>query len=174
MESRLKIALFGGSFNPIHAGHVGIAEKAIAEWALDRVLFIPAKMNPFRVGEQVAGGFTDAERWDFVVRVCAANPKFEAWDVDLKRAEGPSYAINTVRAAMARFPGASFFWIIGEDNIAGLPKWKDWETLQTLCRFIAYPRTRESSTEIRRRLLVGESVAEFLPKSIADKLTGHF
>ena len=171
MESRVRIALFGGSFNPIHAGHVGIAEKAISDWSLDRVLFIPAKVNPFKAGQNpadLAGGFTEAERWDFVVRVCRTNPKFEAWDIDLKRPDGPSYAIDTVRAARLRFPGAAFYWIIGEDNVEGLPRWKDWETLKTLVQFIAYPHTRESSTEIRARRARGEAFAEFLPSCLVD------
>ena len=173
MESRVRIALFGGSFNPIHAGHVGIAEKAISDWSLDRVLFIPARVNPFKVGQEPAdqvGGFSDAERWDFVRRVCATHPKFEAWDIDLTRPEGPSYAIDTVRAAQVRFPGATLFWLIGADNVEGLPRWKDWETLKTLVQFIAFPRTRESSTEIRARRVRGESVAEFLPPCVAEAI----
>lgn len=164
----MKIGLFGGSFNPIHAGHLGIAEKAVADWCLDLLLFIPAKVNPFKVGLETAGGFTDAQRWDFVVRVCATNPKFEPWDIDLARADGPSYAIDTVRVAETRWPGAELFWIIGEDNVADLPRWKDWETLKTRVRFVTYPRTPESSTEIRRRLRTGASVADLLPPCLAE------
>lgn len=164
----MKIGLFGGSFNPIHAGHLGIAEKAVADWCLDLLLFIPAKVNPFKAGVETAGGFTDAQRWDFVVRVCATNPKFAPWDIDLARADGPSYAIDTVRVAEARWPGAELFWIIGEDNVADLPRWKDWETLRTRVRFVPYPRTPESSTEIRRRLLAGASVVDLLPPCLAE------
>ena len=73
----MRIGLFGGSFNPIHSGHLGIAGKAVTDWRLDLLLFIPAKVNPFKVGASgtdVAGGLTDAVRWDLVVRVCALNP----------------------------------------------------------------------------------------------------
>lgn len=168
----MKVGLFGGSFNPIHAGHLGIARKAVADRCLDLLYFIPAKVNPFKLGADVAGGFTDAQRWDFVTRVCARNPKFRAWDIDLARADGPSYAIDTVRAASARHPGAELFWIIGEDNVGDLPRWKDWETLRTLVQFVAYPRTPESSTEIRRRLLAGEPVADLVPPCVAEALAG--
>jgi len=170
----MRIGLFGGSFNPIHSGHLGIAEKAVRDWCLDLLLFIPAKVNPFKVGASgtdVAGGLPDEVRWDLVTRVCALNPKFRAWDIDLTRADGPSYAIDTVRAAQARHPGAELFWLIGEDNVADLPRWKDWETLKTLARFIDFPRTPESSTEIRRRLVAGESISDLVPACVAACLT---
>ena len=169
----MRIGLFGGSFNPIHSGHLGIAEKAVTDWCLDLLFFIPAKVNPFKVGASgtdVAGGLTDAVRWDLVTRVCALNPKFRAWDIDLKRADGPSYAIDTVRVAQGLHPGAELFWLIGADNIAGLPRWKDWETLKTLVTFIDFPRTPESSTEIRRRLVAGESIADLVPPCVVEGL----
>ena len=136
----MRIGLFGGSFNPIHSGHLGIAGKAVTDWRLDLLLLIPAKVNPFKVGASgtdLAGGLPDAVRWELVACACAANPKLEPWDIELRRADGPSYAIDTVRAAEARFPGATFFYVIGEDNIAGLPRWKDWETLKTRVRFVS-------------------------------------
>ena len=171
MESSLRIGLFGGSFNPVHSGHVGIAERALTELALDRMLFIPAKVNPFKVDDgEAVGGLPEPLRWELVRMVCAGRPEFEAWDVDLRRGEGPSYAIDTVRAAQERFPGAELFWIIGEDNIEGLPRWKDWEELKTLVRFVPYPRTPESSTEIRRRLVAGESVAGLVPECVETAL----
>ena len=169
----MRIGLFGGSFNPIHSGHLGIAEKAVRDRCLDLLYFIPAKVNPFKIGASgtdVAGGLTDAVRWDLVIRVCALNPKFAPWDIDLKRPDGPSYAIDTVRAAQARFPGAELFWLIGEDNVADLPRWKDWDTLKTLAQFIVFPRTPESSTEIRRRLVAGESIADLVPSCVAARL----
>lgn len=169
----MRIGLFGGSFNPIHSGHVGIAERAIAELCLDKVLFVPAKVNPFKVGvsgADVPGGLADGVRWNLVRRVAKTNPRFEAWDVELCRDGGPSYAIDTVYAAMERFPGAELFYIIGEDNVEGLPMWKDYQTLRTLCTFVPYPRTKESSTEIRRRLVSGESIADLVPACISIAL----
>ena len=170
----MRIGLFGGSFNPIHSGHLGIAERAVRDRCLDLLYFIPAKVNPFKVGASgtdVAGGLPDDVRWDLVTRVCALNPKFRPWDIDLKRADGPSYAIDTVRAARILHPGAELFWLIGEDNVADLPRWKDWDTLQTLVQFVAFPRTPESSTEIRRRLVAGESIAGLVPPCVAARLT---
>ncbi len=168
----MRIGLFGGSFNPIHSGHLGIARKALDDHALDRLLFIPAHISPFKTGSSgvnVPGGFPDEVRRGFVELVCALDSRFELWDVELVRG-GVSYAIDTVRAARQRFPDAELFFVIGEDSVPGLSRWREWDELRRLCRFVAYPRTRESSTEIRRRLLAGESVADMVPPCILAPL----
>ena len=170
-EHAARIGIFGGSFNPIHAGHLGIARRAVEELSLDRLLFVPAKVNPFKVVTgAVAGGLSDDQRWDLVQRVAALDARFEAWDFEIRQPAGPSYAIDTVLAAEARFPGAALFYIIGEDNVASLHLWKDWELLRRKCTFVPYPRTRESSTEIRRRLLAGESIDDLVPPCVAAAL----
>lgn len=167
--SPARVGLFGGSFNPIHSGHLGIALRALADWRLDRLYLVPAHVSPFKTDappDRVAAGFTDAERRQMVEAVCAADPRLVPWTIELDRG-GVSYAIDTVRAARARHPGAEIFFVVGEDSVAGLPRWRDWTTLRTLCRFVSYPRTRESSTEIRRRLAAGESVADLVPPAVA-------
>ena len=168
-----RIGIFGGSFNPVHSGHLGIARRAVEELSLDRLLFVPAKVNPFKVADgAVAGGLSDARRWELVRLVAGLDPRFEAWDFEIRQTSGPTYAIDTVRAAEARFPSAAFYYIIGEDNVADLPKWKDAELLRRKCTFVPYPRTRESSTEIRRRLLAGEPVDDLVPPCVAAALGG--
>ncbi len=168
-----RIGIFGGSFNPVHSGHLGIARRAVEELSLDRLLFVPAKVNPFKVADgAVAGGLSDARRWELVRLVADLDPRFEAWDFEIRQQPGPSYAIDTVLAAEARFPGASLFYIIGEDNVAALHQWKDWDLLSRKCTFVPYPRTRESSTEIRRRLLAGEPVDDLVPPCVAAALGG--
>jgi len=167
-----RIGIFGGSFNPIHLGHLGIARRAVEELSLDRLLFVPAKVNPFKAGTgEVAGGLSDDQRWDLVQRVADLDARFEAWDFEIRQSVGPSYAIDTVLAAEARFSGAKLFYVIGEDNVADLPKWKDWDELRVRCTFVPYPRTRESSTEVRRRLLAGEPIDGFVPPCVAAVLS---
>ena len=169
-----KVGIFGGSFNPIHSGHLGIARRAVEELLLDRLLLVPAKVNPFKAGTgEVPGGLSDDRRWELVRLVADLDPRFEAWDFEISQPPGPSYAIDTVRAAEARFPGAALFYIIGEDNVAALPQWKDWDLLNRKCTFVPYPRTRESSTEIRRRLLAGEPVDDLVPPCVAAVLGNH-
>ena len=169
-----RVGIFGGSFNPIHSGHLGIARRAVEELSLDRLLFVPAKVNPFKAfAGAVPGGLSDDLRWELVRLVADLDPRFEAWDFEIRQQPGPSYAIDTVLAAEARFPGVVLFYIIGEDNVAALHQWKDWDLLSQKCTFVPYPRTHESSTEIRRRLLAGESIDELVPPCVAAMLATH-
>ena len=163
-ESVRRVGLFGGSFNPFHRGHLNLALKALTALELDILYVIPAKVSPFKTDcppDKALAGFDDAERWRRVVAACAVDSRLIPWDIELTRG-GVSYAIDTVRAAHLRHPEAELFFVIGEDSRAGLPRWKDWEILRTLCRFAVFPRTEESSTEIRRRLASGESADEWL------------
>lgn len=169
-----RIGIYGGSFNPIHAGHLGLALKAVADHQLEKVLVVPAKVSPFKTDTpQDDVTFTDAQRWHLVTLACADQPLLEPWDVELRRG-GVSYAIDTVREVRAANPGAEIYFIIGEDSVEGLPRWKDWPMLKTLAHFVSYPRTRESSTEIRRRLSAGESVADLLPSAVAQAIGQMF
>jgi nicotinate-nucleotide adenylyltransferase len=164
----VRIGLYGGSFNPVHAGHVGIARRAIAELTLDRLLVIPAAVSPFKVGASGLGavGFSPEARLALVRAAFADVPCATVDERELRRG-GVSYAIDTVRAVAAEHPGAELFFIVGEDSVAGLPHWKAAEELKRLCRFVVYPRTRESSTEIRRRLAAGEAVGDLVPPAVA-------
>ena len=147
----MRIGLYGGSFNPVHLGHVGIAKRAIADLGLDKLIVIPANVSPFKTATATG---TEASRfwtWDRVEMVKAAFGDVEKTTVDLREIErgGVSYAIDTVREIAAENPGAELFFVIGEDSVEGLPRWKDIEELKKLVTFKAYPRTPESSTEIR-------------------------
>jgi FMN phosphatase YigB (HAD superfamily) len=93
----------------------------------------------------------------------------EPFDFEL-RSGGVSYSIDTVRAVKALYPGAELFFIIGEDNVADLARWKEPEELKRLVTFVPFPRTPESSTEVRRRLSAGESVGDLVPRAVADFL----
>ena len=140
----MKIGLYGGSFNPVHLGHVGIARRAIADLSLDRLIVIPANISPFKAEHPMV--------WERVELVQAAFRDLEKTIVDLREiARGVvSYAIDTVREIAAENPGAELFFIIGEDSVEGLPRWKESDALQQLCTFKSYPRTPESSTAIRK------------------------
>ena len=153
----MRIGLYGGSFNPVHLGHVGIARRAIADLGLDKLIVIPAHVSPFKTA-------TDAEAsrfwtWDRVEMVKAAFRDVEKTTVDLREIErgGVSYAIDTVREIRDEFSASAsnsnsslqLYFIIGEDSVEGLPRWKDIEELKKLVSFKAYPRTPESSTAIR-------------------------
>ena len=140
----MRIGLYGGSFNPVHLGHVGIAKRAIADLALDKLIVIPANVSPFKTEQPMP--------WDRVEMVKAAFRDLEKTIVDLREIErgGTSYAIDTVRQIAAENPGAELVFVIGEDSVGGLPRWKDIDELKRLCTFKSYPRTPESSTAIRK------------------------
>ncbi|MBR1871552.1 MAG: nicotinate (nicotinamide) nucleotide adenylyltransferase [Kiritimatiellae bacterium] len=162
-----RIGIFGGSFNPVHNGHIRVALAAARDCNLDKVFAIPAHVSPFKTSSPP---WPDAFRLE-LVRIAFAPfaPLLEVSAFEIERA-CTSYAIDTVRHFKALYPGAEIFFIIGEDSLAGLPRWKDWTELQRLAHFKAYPRTFESSTEIRRRLASGEDISGFVPAAIIPKL----
>ena len=125
----MRIGLYGGSFNPVHLGHIGIAKRAIADLALDKLIVIPANVSPFKTEQPMP--------WDRVELVKAAFRDLEKTVVDLREIErgGTSYAIDTVRQIAAENPGAELYFVIGEDSVEGLPRWKDIDELKKLCTF---------------------------------------
>ena len=162
-----RIGVYGGSFNPIHSGHIGIARRAAAEHALGKVIVVPAKVSPFKTSAKAdTVVFTDAQRWEMVQAACAPYPELTPCDIELKRG-GVSYTVDTLRTLHQEYPDAKLFFIVGEDSVAGLPQWREWDELQRLATFIAYPRTPESSTEIRRRIAAGEDIAGLVPPAVA-------
>ena len=158
----MRIGIFGGSFNPIHSGHIGVALRAAAEHSLDKVLVVPAARNPFKGDSGL-----NALRWTLVEYACAGHPLLEPCDIELRRG-GKSYTIDTVREVKHRYPDAELFFIIGEDNAAETARWKDADELARLVRFVTFPRTPESSSEVRRRLADGEAVRDLVPPVVAD------
>ena len=164
----MKIGIFGGSFNPVHSGHVNLAKKAIDDFALDRLIVVPANVSPFKTDGSPSDepSFSPEMRLMLVRAAFNGVAKTEVDDCELKRG-GVSYAIDTVREIAGRNEGAEIVFLVGEDSVADLPRWKDYSELSTLCRFESYPRTRESSTEIRRRLAAGEPIDDLVPQSVA-------
>jgi len=151
----MNIGIYGGSFNPVHFGHVGVARRAVEALALDRLLVVPANLSPFK-----AEGAADSPRfpWDRLEMVRNAFSAMDKVVVDEREIArgGVSYAIDTVREVAAENPGAKLYFIVGEDSVEGLPRWKDYGELAKLAEFRSFPRTRESSTEIRRLFAEGK------------------
>ncbi len=122
----MKIGLFGGSFDPVHQGHVHLARQALSRFALDRVIWIPAYFSPFKKQSDMTA--SAPQRLQMVKLVCAGASEFEVSDIEIRR-EAPSYAIDTVRTMRARYPQDSFYWILGQDAFEGVPRWREFETL---------------------------------------------
>ena len=130
----MKIGIYGGSFNPVHNGHLNVARSALADLELDRLLVVPARVSPFKAGED---GFREEFDRLLLTRLAFNGmAKVEVDDRELKRG-GVSYSIDTVREIAAENPGDEIFFIIGEDSLEGLPRWKDADELAKLCTFKA-------------------------------------
>jgi len=168
----MRIGLFGGSFNPVHSGHVGIASRAMSGLALDRLVVMPAATSPFKAGD-AAPMFDAAQRLALVRAAFGGMAGVEVDDRELRRG-GVSYAIDTVREIAAENPGAEIVFLVGEDSVEGLPRWKDYGELKRLCEFRSFPRTRESSTEVRRRLSAGEPIDDLVPPAVAGEIYEMF
>lgn len=175
----MRVAIFGGTFDPIHTAHVRVAQEAADRFHLDRVLFIPSGNPPHKPSNSTTAY---EHRFRMVELACSCDPRFEA--SRLEQGEGKSYSIDTigkVRAALA--PGAELFFLIGADAFAEIGSWhRSAEVLQAVEFLVVsrpgydYPvpagaRVHRletlalviSSSEIRRKLDDGESVAELAP-----------
>jgi nicotinate-nucleotide adenylyltransferase len=183
----MKIGLFGGSFDPVHLGHLLVARAAREEAGLDRLFFIPAAQSPFKPGAQPAPA---AERLRWLRMALAGDTTAEVDDQEIRRG-GTSYSIDTVRNYALKHPAAELFYLIGADQTGSLRLWRDADELARRVQFLVIPRPGEvlaelaapfrgrvlrgmplavSSSEIRARLKAGLPVAHLTPPAVADEL----
>jgi len=156
------IGILGGSFNPIHLGHLFIGRAAAEAFCLDSVLLLPSNVSPFKCGLPCLASGDD--RLEMVRLSVAGDPLFEPCAIDLERG-GVSYAIETVKALREKQPLDRFSFIIGMDSLRELSHWHKIGELLTLCDFITVERpgidvavTSEALAfppEVRERLLLG-------------------
>lgn len=129
-----RTALFGGSFNPIHYGHLLLADEVRERLALARVVFMPAGVPPHKPATDIAPA---ADRYAMVRLAIADNPAFEVSDLELRRA-GPSYTVDTIEALGV--PRAELFLVIGSETFLDLLSWRDPRGLASRCRIVVIPR----------------------------------
>lgn len=181
----MRTGLFGGSFDPIHNGHLILAREARERLGLDRVIFIPARISPHKLDRTPAPA---ALRLEMVRAAIAGEEGFECDDLELRR-EGPSFTIDTVRELRGRFPADAFFYFIGADNLAQLHTWAEVATLRELVRFVVLDRHADggeggdfprigrrievSSTEVRNRVARGLSIRYLMPEAACDIIQRH-
>lgn len=177
-ETGKRIGLFGGSFDPVHHGHLILAREAIERLELDFVVFIPARISPHKLDRHPA---PPADREKMLRAAVADEPRFFVSDCELRR-EGPSFTFDTVESIRTR-TRAELFYLIGEDNLAKLPTWHRIDELRALAQFVLMVRSGRdapvefpliarqidiSSTEIRNRVARGLSVRYLLPESACE------
>jgi nicotinate-nucleotide adenylyltransferase len=176
----MRLGLLGGSFNPIHHGHLITAARAAEAVGLDRVLFIPAALSPLKNGHDLAPA---GDRLAMLRAALRGNPIFEASELELRRG-GVSYTIDTLRELKSR-TRARLYWILGTDAARLLPRWKSIDEVRRLAEFVIVTRPGDrvspkrpkdhivkaplleiSSSEIRQRVRKGLSVRYLLPDSV--------
>src|SRR4051812_10154908 len=138
-----RIGLFGGSFDPVHLGHLLVAQAACEEIMLERLFFIPAAQSPFKPESEPAPA---ALRLRMLRLALAGKPNYEIDKQEVQRG-GISFTIDTVRDYVRRFPGGEFFYLIGADHVPTLPKWREAEELARLVQFVAIPRPGETPAQ---------------------------
>lgn len=179
----MRLGLYGGTFDPIHHGHLILARDAIEALKLDRLIFIPNTISPHKQNRVPA----PAElRVEMVRAAIAGEAAFEVDDSELLR-EPPSYTIDTLVEIKNRFPNAEVFYLIGEDNIAELHTWRQIDEVTQLAQLVVLTRGVEkpahlhpeikrridiSATEIRRRVADGQSIRYLVPDSVL-KIIAH-
>jgi nicotinate-nucleotide adenylyltransferase len=183
----MKLGLYGGSFDPVHLGHLLVARAALEELALDRLFFIPAAQSPFKPDAQPTPA---PARLQMLRLALAGQTRCEVDAQELARG-GTSYSVDTVRDYAWRFPGAELFWLIGADHVAALPQWRDAAELARLAQFIVIPRPGQaeaefptpfrgrslrgfplgvSSSQIRQRVRDGLPVEGLVPAAVAEAI----
>jgi len=134
-----KIAIFGGTFDPIHDAHTAVAREAADTFGLDRVLFVPARNPPHKLGEEHAGY---EDRLRMVELACAEDSRFQASRVEDR--PGRSYSYETVVLLREQFPKAELFFLIGADAFAEIRSWHRWQDLLASVEFIVVSRPRRA------------------------------
>ena len=173
----MRIGIYGGTFDPVHHGHLILAKQALEEFKLDRLVFVPAAESPFKIHNHTT---PPADRLAMLQLAIASENRLSVDPIEIERG-GISYSIDTVKMFRSRDPGAELFFLVGEDNAYRLTEWHRFEELKKLVYFVVLSRSEEfqspeypvvqrrieiSSTEIRNRVANQESITYLVPESV--------
>jgi nicotinate-nucleotide adenylyltransferase len=173
------IAIYGGTFDPIHHGHLIVAREALERLGAQKVIFIPARVSPLRKTAPIA---RDEIRLLMIQAAIKNEPGFAVDDCELQR-PAPSYTIDTIEQIRQRQGNTTIYCLIGEDNVDKLTKWRRFADLEKMVRFVVldrsgdqphhvYPVIRRkidiSATEIRKRVATGRSIRYFVPPAVEE------
>jgi len=187
----IRVGILGGTFDPIHNGHLEAADAARRELMLDRIMLLPARTPPHRSSEPRASAF---HRFAMAALAATTKPGMEVSDLELHR-DGPSYTSITLQQLLAEgYQPSQLFFILGADAYAEIATWHDYPRLLDFSNFVIVSRPGiatshvtsgprlffvaadtpdVSSTEIRRRVSAGESIDGLVPSIVADHIRRH-
>jgi nicotinate-nucleotide adenylyltransferase len=151
----VNIGIYGGSFDPVHLGHMLVTQAAIEELELDKLFFVPVAQSPFKTENEIAPAQI---RLQLLRLALVGKTNCEVDEQEIRRG-GISYTIDTLRDYAKKFPSAKLFYLIGADNISKLSEWREADELAKLAEFVAVPRPGENVSEFpkpfRGRILKG-------------------
>ncbi len=183
----MKLGIFGGSFDPVHLGHLLVAQAAVEELGLERLFFVPAAQSPFKPESKPAA---DAFRLQLLRLALAGKTNYEIDAQEIQRG-GISYTVDTLGDYARKFAGAELFYLIGADNAAKLNEWREPAELAWLAEFVAIPRPggarpvfpppfrgrvlsgfpfAVSSSEIRARVRAGLTIENLVPAAVREAI----
>ena len=186
-----RVGVFGGSFDPVHNAHLALARSALEQLGLESLRWVPAG-QPWQKARDLAG---PADREAMVRPAITGEPRFVLDRIELRR-QGVSYTLDTMLELHAAEPGTEWFLVLGQDQYATLHTWRDWRQLLGLVtlavanrpgaelaanpqiaraehRAVSLPWLDVSSTEIRRRIADGESIADLVPPGVEGYIASH-
>jgi len=190
----MTLCLYGGSFDPVHRGHIHFAQRIIDTFQADAFFFIPTCYSPFKGKSKHA---SDEHRLSMLEIACKDIPNSHVSSLEIDR-KGLSYTIDTLKAFHALYPAHRLLWVIGDDHLATLEKWKGYPEHFHYCDFIILPRSVKdlqkkvdvhpfhsqlhilqtdelpvSSTEIRQALKADRSILSYVPEEINDYICAN-
>lgn len=185
-----RIGIFGGSFDPVHLGHLLVAQAAREELELTRLFFVPAAQSPFKPDRNPTPA---AERLRLLRLALAGQSWCEIDEQEIHRG-GVSFTVETLRNFARRFPDARLFYLIGGDHVGKLTQWREAEELARLAEFVVIPRPGQaeqafplpfrgrqltgfplgvSSSQIRQRIKAGKPVEHLVPAAVAEAIRNY-
>ncbi len=194
----MKLGIYGGTFNPVHNGHLIIASSAQQQFSLDRMVFMPAFLSPHKTAPEDAGHW---QRYDMVRMAIAGRKGWETSDLEIRRG-GASYTVDTLKALRQQHPNAEFFLVVGSDNLLSLDSWQEPEKVSSMAVILVFQRpgfplpaapdelkqrlkwTLDyrvitgaamdiSSFEIRRMIREKKNVSELVPPAVLSYIQAH-
>jgi nicotinate-nucleotide adenylyltransferase len=174
-----KIAIYGGTFDPVHHAHLILAREALETLGLEKVILVPAAISPLKKAAPIASGDM---RLKMLQAAIEGEEGFAIDDCELRR-PSPSWTIDTVLEIRKRETDSEIYLLIGEDNVASLDRWRRFDDLKEMVRFVVLDRTGSqtrrnyrivrrkidiSATDIRKRVARGQSIRYLVPPAVEE------